>query len=230
MKELFESEWFMLLVTLSAYRTGVALYKKTKFALFNPLLVSICVVILFLLLSGIPYEVYRKGNQVIDSILGLTVVSLGYVLYRQREYIKKNAVPIFTASVVGALVGVVSVILISSGLGADPSVVVSLEAKSVTTPIALLVSEKSGGILAITSVAVILTGIFGHLVGRWIMDKAGIRNPVARGLAMGASAHAIGTARAMDMGPVEGAISGLAIGLVGVITALLVPLVEKILL
>ena len=136
--------------------------------------------------------------------------------------------PIVIAIVTGSAVGILSVALIARWMGAEPAVVASLEPKSVTTAIALSLSANSGGIPALTSVVVIVVGVFGGIVGPWVLRKVGVESRIAKGLAMGAAAHAMGTARAMELGAVEGAISGLAIGLMGVATAVLVPILEKI--
>jgi len=129
---------------------------------------------------------------------------------------------------VGSAVGIVSVMLIAKLLGADHMLMASLAPKSVTTPIAMSLSEKSGGIPALTAAFVVICGIFGGLIGPILLRKLGIKSKIAQGLAMGSSAHALGTARAMEMGAVEGAISGLAIGIMGVMTALLIPFAERL--
>jgi len=161
-------------------------------------------------------------------MLGPSVVALGYVLYEQIEQIRGNVVSILTAVFTGSAVGILSVVLIAKLLGADHVLMVSLAPKSVTTPIAMSLSEKSGGIPALTAAFVVICGIFGGLIGPVLLRKLGIKSKIAQGLAMGSSAHALGTARAMEMGAVEGAISGLAIGIMGIATALLIPLAEKI--
>jgi len=133
-----------------------------------------------------------------------------------------------TAIFVGSVVGIVSVILIARALGADPRIVASLEPKSITTPIAVTVCAHLGGIPSLTAIIVILVGIFGGVIGPFVLKKLGIESKLAQGLALGSAAHAVGTARAMELGAVEGAIGGLAIGLMGVMTAILVPVIEAI--
>ena len=200
-----------------------------QLALLHPIFVSIVVLIAFLRLSGIEYEHYMRQTQVIDFLLGLSVVALGYILHDQIYNIRGNVISIVVAILVGSAVGIVSVALIARWMGAEPAVVASLEPKSVTTAIALSVSANSGGIPALTSVAVIVVGVFGGIVGPWVLRRVGVESRIAKGLAMGAAAHALGTARAMELGAVEGAISGLAIGLMGLATAILVPILGKIL-
>ena len=229
MNEILSSQTFLLTLTLAVYLGSMWLYKKVRFALLHPLIVSMGVLILFLKLSGIPYDLFMKQIQIIDFMLGLSVVALGYLLHEQISQIKGNVIAIVTAIVTGSAVGILSVALIARAMGAEQAVIASLEPKSVTTAIALNVSAQSGGIPALTAVVVILVGIFGGVAGPFILKKIGVESKIAKGLAMGAAAHAMGTARAMQLGAVEGAISGLAIGLMGIATAILVPIIARLL-
>jgi len=158
--------------------------------------------------------------------LGPTVVVLGYLLYEQLSLLRENVVSIVTSVFVGCVTGIFSVIYIARYLGADPVLIASIEPKSVTTPIAMSIAEKAGGVPSIAAIVVILVGIFGGIVGPFILEKLGIKSKIAKGLALGSAAHALGTARAMELGAVEGAISGLAIGVMGIMTAILVPVIE----
>ena len=216
MNEILSSQTFLLTLTLAVYLGSMWLYKKVRFALLHPLIVSMGVLILFLKLSGIPYDLFMKQIQIIDFMLGLSVVALGYLLHEQISQIKGNVIAIVTAIVTGSAVGILSVALIARAMGAEQAVIASLEPKSVTTAIALNVSAQSGGIL-------------GGVAGPFILKKIGVESKIAKGLAMGAAAHAMGTARAMQLGAVEGAISGLAIGLMGIATAILVPIIARLL-
>ncbi len=177
----------------------------------------------------IPYETYSQANQPINFLLGPSVVALALSLYEELETIKHNALPIFVAVIVGALVGVVSVYFSCKMLHMDGMWVRSLEAKSVTTPIAMDVTHSLGGNESLAAVSVIITGFLGSLMGPFVLRLCHITNPVAKGLAMGCSAHGLGTARAIELGAVEGAVSGLCIALMGVATALLVPLFHIVL-
>ena len=159
-------------------------------------------------------------------MLGPSVVALGYVLYEQIENVKGNVISILTSVFVGCVVGIVSVVLIAKAFGADRLLMASLAPKSVTTPIAISLAEKDGGAPALTAAFVVICGLFGGLVGPIILRRLGINSKIAKGLAMGSSSHALGTARAMEMGALEGAISGLAIGIMGIMTALLIPFAE----
>ncbi|MCH5305872.1 MAG: LrgB family protein [Rikenella sp.] len=224
---LIESPVFLLTLTIGVYVLALWLYRRTRIALLHPLLTSAAVLILFLLATGIPYDRYRSATALIDFMLGPSVVALGYALYRQVGHLRANAVSIVTSVVVGSAVGIVSVILILRLFGAGQVIEASLVPKSVTTPIALSIAERSGGIGSLTAIVVVFTGIFGSIAGPFVLRKLKITSRIAKGLAMGSAAHGVGTAKAMEMGAVEGAVSGLAIGLMGLITALLVPVVER---
>ena len=207
MQELINSQIFLLTLTVGVYLGAIQLRRKINFALLHPVFVSILVLIVFIRLTGIEYEHYMQQTQIIDFMLGLSVVALGYILHDQIYNIRGNVISIVMAILVGSAVGIVSVALIARWMGAEPAVVASLEPKSVTTAIALTVSANSGGIPALTSVVVIVVGVFGGIVGPWVLKKIGVESRIAKGLAMGAAAHALGTARAMELGAVEGAIS-----------------------
>ncbi|WP_205741217.1 LrgB family protein [Geofilum rhodophaeum] len=226
MNELFALQPFTLAFVIGIYLASVALYRRTRLGLLHPVLTSMLVIIGVLYVLDVDYEAFRQGSFLIDFMLGPSVVALGYVLYEQVRLIRRHLVSMLTAVSVGSLVGIVSVTLIARWLGADEQVVSSLQPKSVTTPIALGISERFGGIPPLTAVVVVVVGVFGAVVGPFVLDKTGVRSKIARGLAMGSSAHGGGTSRAIEMGAVEGAISGLSIGLMGVATALLMPLVR----
>lgn len=226
---LFENQPFTISFVLGVYIGSVWLYKKLKISLLHPVLVSILVIVSILSLLKVEYASFEKGSFIIDFLLGPSVVALGFGLYEQTQLIRKHKVSIFTSIVVGSIVGIVSVSLIAKWLGANEMLITSLQPKSVTTPIAILISKQMGGIPPLTAVVVMITGVFGAVAGPFILDKAGISSRIARGLAMGSCAHGVGTARAVEMGAVEGVISGLSIGLMGLITSLLVPLLRWIL-
>ena len=228
MKALFESTEFILLLVFGSYLFGQWVFKRTKLGLLHPLVIAITVIIAFLKISGVSYETFEQGSRFVSFMLGPSVVALGYVLYEQLEYLKGNVVSILTSIFIGSVVGIASVIILAKITGADQVLIYSLEPKSVTTPIAMSIAEQSGGNVSLTAIIVLFCGIFGSIVGPPILRLLGIKSSVAKGLAMGASAHGIGTAKALEMGAIEGAISGLAIGLMGVMTALLIPIVHRL--
>ncbi len=229
MDNLAHSELFALTLVVGTYLAATALYKKVHFCLLHPLVTSILAIIAVLEVLGIHYESFRQSSHLIHFMLGPSVVALGYVLYEQIQYLKGNVVSILTSVFVGALVGIVSVIVIGKLMGADQALIATLQPKSVTTPIAMGIAEKAGGIPSLTAVIVVAVGIFGSIVGPVIMKVLGIESHIAKGLALGASSHGVGTATAIQIGAIEGALSGLAIGLMGIMTAVLVPVIGLIL-
>ena len=215
---------FMLLLTVGAYLLGVWAKKKSGLALLHPFLISIPVIITVLTVLDIPCKTYIESNKLIDFLLGPCVVSLGLLLYDNRQIVVKNFVGIVTSVVVGSLVGVASVFLLVKAFGLDNIFLLSLEPKSVTTPIAMGISESIGGNVSLTAVSVVLCGFVGAVFGPLCIKIAKIKSPVSKGLSMGCASHGLGTARAIEMGAVEGAVSGLAIALMGLATAILIPL------
>ena len=183
-------------------------------------------IIVVLEVLGIQYESFQQSSHLIHFMLGPSVVALGYVLYEQIQYLKGNVVSILTSVFVGAIVGIVSVIIIGKLMGADQALIATLQPKSVTTPIAMGIAEKAGGIPSLT--AVVALGSFGSIVAPTVMRVLGIDSHIAKGLALGASSHGVGTAAAIQIGAIEGALSGLAIGLMGIMTAVLVPVIRLI--
>jgi len=229
MHSLVHSEIFDLALVVGTYIAATILYKKTHLSVLHPLLTSIFVIIVILEFLDIEYASFQEGSHLIHFMLGPSVVALGYVLFEQMKYLKGNVVSILTSVFVGAIVGIISVIVIGKLMGADQSLIATLQPKSVTTPIAMGISEKNGGIPSLTAVIVVAVGIFGSIVGPAVMKVLGIESRIAKGLALGASSHGVGTAAAIQLGAVEGALSGLAIGLMGIMTAILVPVISYLL-
>lgn len=224
MTELLASPLFGIALTLLVYRLAELLYQRTRFILFNPVAVAIVSIILLLKLCNIPYQDYNNGGKMILFLLGPAVVALAVPLYQRRAEILKRKLPILIGIVAGALSSIVSAAGITWLLGGSHEVVLSLVAKSVTTPIAIGITEKIGGIVPLTAALVVLTGCLGAICGPEFCRLIGIRSKVAMGLAVGTASHGIGTARLLGEDRFAGAISGLAIGLNGLATALLVPL------
>lgn len=209
-----------VVLSIAAYEIGVFLKKKTNSAIFNPLLVSIILVMVFLVIFRIDYESYNDSAKYLSYLLTPATVSLAIPLYQQLELLKKN----FTAIILGILSGVLTsagVILAMSILfGLSHEEYVTLLPKSITTAIGMGVSEELGGYVTITVAVIIVTGILGNIIGEVVCKVFRIKNPISRGLALGTSAHAIGTAKAMEMGEVEGAMSSLAIVVAGLCTVI----------
>lgn len=215
---------FILFLVLGSFILGRFIFLKTKLAFLHPVIISIAIIIIFLKTTGISYEVFIEKSNFINFLLGPTVVALGYLLHQQYKLLKKNMTSILFAVFIGAIVGITSVIFIAHFSGADELLVYSISSKSVTTPIALSLSAQYGGNISLTAIIVVVCGIYGSVVGPYVLKIFNIKSRIATGLALGSAAHGIGTARAMEIGITEGAIGGLAIGLMGVMTAILIPL------
>lgn len=228
MKALFERPEFILVLIFGSYLFGQWVFKKTKIAILHPLIISIAIIIVFLQVTQIDYDKFQQGGQFVSFLLGPSVVALGYILYEQMSYLKGNVISILTSIFIGSITGITSVILLAKITGADNALIMTLEPKSVTTTIAMNISTQSGGIPSLTAVIVLFCGIFGGIIGPYVLRILGIKSSIAKGLALGASSHSVGTVKAMEMGVIEGAISGLAIGLMGVMTALLIPIIHRL--
>ena len=227
--DLLRSELFGLTLVMGSYLLGIFLYKRLKLPIIQPLLISMIIIIVFLKTTGIDYSVFRNNTRFLNFMLGPSVVALGYVLYEQIYYLKGNIISILTAVFVGCIVGIVSVVGIAKLMGTDTQMLFSLAPKSVTTPIAISIAKNNHGIPELAVVFVSICGIFGGAVGAIVLRYQDIKSKVAKGLAMGTASHALGTVRAIEMGATEGAISGLAIGIMGIMTAMVIPFIEKIL-
>ena len=225
MTELVSSPLFGIVLTLGVFWTADFAYRRTKLILLNPVLVSSCVVIVLLKLSHIPYADYAKGGNILLFLLGPSVVALALPLWQRREQILRRKLPILVGVCAGSLASIASAAGTAWLLGASPEVVSSLVPKSVTTPIAIGISEKIGGLVPLTAALVILTGCLGAICGPEFCRLIGIRTPTSIGLAIGTASHGIGTARVLDEDRLIGAVSGLAIGLNGLATAVLVPMI-----
>lgn len=217
----------LLTLTVVLYCAAMTVYRRVRIALLHPVLITFLAMIGFLVAFNIPYATYREATSVLDFCLGMSVVALGYLLYEQEERMRGQLTAILSSITIGSIVGILSVVYIARLFGATQLIENSIAMKSVTVPIAVGISERVGGDLSITSVVVFLTGIFGAVVGLRFLRLLHISDPSAKGLAMGAAAHGIGTARSIEEGATEGALSGLAMALMGVITALLTPIAER---
>ncbi len=224
MTDLLASPLFGIALTLCAFWIAKTLYRRSGFILFNPVLVASAIIIALLKLSQISYADYAKGGDLLLFLLGPSVVALALPLWQRREQILKRKLPIILGVCAGSLASIASAAGIAWLLGGSPEVVASMVPKSVTTPIAIGISEKIGGLVPLTAALVILTGCLGAICGPEFCRLIGIRKPTSIGLAIGTASHGIGTARAMDEDRLIGAVSGLAIGLNGLATSLFVPL------
>jgi predicted murein hydrolase (TIGR00659 family) len=218
-----------LTLTLVAYQAGLALYKKTGLnPLLNPVLIAVVCVVGLLWGSGTTYDSYFAGAQFVHFLLGPATVALALPLYRQIEQVKRSALALSVSILSGSITAIVSAVGIAWLLGATRNTLISLAPKSVTAPVAMGITEKLGGLPSLTAVLVILTGILGAMLGPLLLNLIGVKGWAARGLAMGTASHGIGTARALQVNEVAGAFAGLALGLNALATALLLPVLWKL--
>ncbi len=227
--DFLENRFFLLALTFGVFWMAQKLQRKTGWVLLNPILLTIALLILFLMSTGISYDTYHEVGELIEFWLKPAVVALGVPLYLQLDTIKKQLVPILVSQLVGCMVGIVSVVLVAWLLGATPEVICSLAPKSVTTPIAMEISSATGGIPSLTAAVVVVVGLFGAVFGFKILSIGLVRNPIAQGLAMGTATHAVGTSAAMDVSARYGAYAGLGLTLNGILTALFTPTILRLL-
>lgn len=217
------------MVTLAAFALGTLLHRKTKAAWCNPLLLGSIFVVVLLSILKIPYPDYKQSASPITWLLFPATVSLAVPLYEQWELLKKNVLAIAAGIGAGVITSLVSILLIAWVFRLDSAGAVSLLPKSVTTAIGVDVAAELGGIPALTTAVIVLTGIMGNLMAVSLCRLLRITNPIAKGIAIGTSSHAIGTTKALEMGPIEGAMSSLSIAVAGVLTAILCPMAVNLL-
>ena len=219
MSELFTSPYFGVGLSVAAFGIGVKLNRKLKTPVCNPLIVAIVIVSGVLLVFDIPYDSYNVGGEIINMFLAPATACLAAAIYTRINILKKYWLPILVGCAAGSAASMGSVYGMCRLFGLDDSLTVSLIPKSVTTPIAVSIAEPAGGVVPVTVVAVIGTGILGSILAPYLIRIFRISDQVAA-LAIGASSHAVGTSKAIEIGEVEGAMSGLAIGICGIITVL----------
>lgn len=221
MKEfLVDSVFFGAVLSLAAYEAGVLLKKKFKLAVFNPLLIATAAVMAVLSLMKVEYIYYNESAKYISYLLTPATVCLAVPLYQQMELLKKNLKAVAGGITAGVLASLLSIFLLAKLFSLSHQQYVTLLPKSITTAIGMGISEELGGIQTITVAVIIVTGIFGNVTAEFICRLFRIHNPVAKGLAIGTASHAIGTAKAMELGEIEGAMSSLAIAVAGLLTVL----------
>ena len=211
---------FGLVLTFGSYLIGIKVQQKLKSPLANPLIIASALSIALLLALDIPLENYKNGGQYITLFLGPATASLALSIYRQYSVLKQNFIPVLAGTAVGSAVSMGSVVLLCKLFRLEEIMEKSLLAKSVTTAIAIEVTEQQGGLPSITVAAVVITGIMGAILSPYLIKLLGIRDRVAAGLAIGTSSHALGTTKALQIGEIEGAMSSIAIGVAGLITVL----------
>jgi len=225
MTQFFTTPYFGIVVSLLAYGIGTWLFKYTKgFFLFTPLFVAMILGIVFLKAGGVSYEQYNNGGKIISFFLEPATIAFAIPLYKQADKLKKYWWQILASIVVGSVCSVGIVYVISKGIHLDTAVMNSMLPQAATTAIALPLSEGIGGIPAITSFAVIFNAVIVYALGALFLKTFRVKNPIARGLALGTSGHALGVAVGMEMGEVEAAMASIAVVVVGVVTVVVIPL------
>ena len=215
-----------LTITLLAYQGAYWLYRRANFnPLLNPVLLAIVMLVAALKLTHTPYQTYFDGAQFVHFLLGPATVALAVPLYAQFDRLRAALLPLGASLLAGSLTAIVSAIGIAWLLGAGETTLLSLAPKSVTAPIAMGISEKIGGIPSLTAVLVIMTGVSGAMMAKYVLDALRIRDHGVRGFAVGVASHGIGTARAFQVSEQAGAFAGLGMGLNGLLTAVLMPLI-----
>lgn len=219
--ELLETPLFGIVISIFAYEIGVQTNKKLHTPAANPLLIAIVLIIAVLQVFHIPVETYQKGGEIITLFLSPATAVLAISIYSQLDLLKKNLFPILTGCLAGALASMGSSFLLCKVFGLDEALTASMIPKSVTTPIAMEISNSLGGIVPVTIAVVIITGIIGAIFAPALIRLFRVNNSVAAGVAIGACSHAVGTSKALEIGEVEGAMSGIAIGISGIITVII---------
>ncbi|MBI6729111.1 LrgB family protein [Pseudomonas amygdali] len=215
---------FGIAITLGAYQLAMAVYGRTRWLFLQPVLVSMVVVISVVLFCDLEYTEYRKSTEILSTLLGPATVALAVPLYLNMRRIRQLFWPVLTTLVVGGVFATGLCVGFGVLFGADHMILMTMAPKSVTSPIAMLVAEQIGGVAALAAVFVLITGVFGAIFGPGLLSLAGVDNPAARGMALGLTAHAVGTSVALQEGEESGAFAALAMSLMGVATALFLPL------
>ena len=225
---LSNSIFFGVLLCLLSYQAGVFLRQKTKIVAFNPLLISIIIVIFVLVMFNIKFEDFYKGSKYISFLLTPATVALAIPLYSKLALLKSNFKAIMSGLIAGVLTSLVSIFVMSLLFGLSHENYVSMLPKSITTAIGIGVSEELGGVSTITTAVIIVTGVFGNVSADIVYKVFNIKNPIAKGIGLGSSAHAIGTSKALEMGETEGAMSSLSIAVAGIITVIFASFFAKL--
>ena len=220
MEMLKDSVFFGVVISLLAYYAGMWLKKKFKLPIFNPLLISIIITIVVLLCTKMDYQVYYSGAKYISYLLTPATICLAIPLYEQVSLLKKQWKAVVGGIVTGVITSMLCIFVMCLIMGLGHTEYVTLLPKSITTAIGMGVSEELGGYVTITVAVIIITGVFGNIIGEVVCKIFRINEPIAKGLALGTSAHAIGTAKAMEMGEVEGAMSSLSVAVAGLLTVI----------
>ncbi|MEF9915843.1 MAG: LrgB family protein [Lachnospiraceae bacterium] len=221
MNNIFSNPLFGVFLTISTYMIGVKLYERFHSPMVNPLLIAIILSVTVMKLLGISYEDYMNGGICIGLLITPATAALGLSIYRKRKILKEQFIPIVCGCFAGSLLSMVSVVALCHICHVRKELILSLLPKSVTTAIAIDLSAQLGGITSVTMLAVLICGVLGAMINPLFIKILHITDPIAIGVGMGTASHAIGTTKAIEMGEIEGAVSGVAIGVAGIITVIL---------
>lgn len=221
MRSILTSPLLWIGVSILCFEAGIQIKNKFNYAILNPLMLGAIFVFALLYITDTDFETYNQGGSFIQMFLTPATAVLAIPIYRQRQLLKENLLPILSGAFVGSVVSVCSVLVFSKLFGLDEVFTISLVPKSVTTAIGIEISATLGGVQTVTMIAIMISGIGGAIIMPTILKACKINDSIAKGIAMGTASHAIGTSRALEMGETEGAMSGLAIGVAGLITVVL---------
>lgn len=226
---IINSTYFSVTVSILCYIAGSCLRKKTKLTVLNPLIISVIAVIAILVAVKIPYEDYKQNTYIMTYLLTPTTVCLALPLYEKLSLLKKNFAAVMCGIISGVLSSAICIFTLSYVFSLNHETYVTLLPKSITTAIGIDLSEKLGGIVSITAPVIVITGVFGSIISPFVFKLFKITEPIAKGIGLGSSAHAVGTSKAFEFGEIEGAMSGLSIAVSGIITVISAPFFAKLL-
>lgn len=215
---LAQSQFFISVISILFYFTAAKIQKKIKISIFNPYLVTVICIIGLLKILGLSYDVYKEGSKYLAYLLTPSTVALAIPLYEQIDYLKKYPAAILSGIVSGVLASAISILIFCIVFRFSHTEFVTLLPKSITTAIGMAMSEKLGGMVSLTVVSIAITGITGNVFAEQFLKLIGVTEPVAKGVAIGTSSHVLGTAKAVQLGEIEGAMSGLSIAVAGLMT------------
>ena len=225
---MLDNQYFGIVLSFAAYEIGKWINRKLKSPIANPLLIAILLIVGFLSITGIDYEYYKKGGDFIAFFIAPATVAMVLDLYANLETLKKNILPIFVGVGFGTIFSFVLAIFLSKIFQIDKNLVASLIPQSVTTAIAISLSEEYQGIIGLTAIVVVIRGVSGAVFAPTVMKICRIKDPVAQGVAIGTASHAVGTSQARLMGEIQGAMSGLSIAIAGITAVIIMPLAMKL--
>lgn len=226
----FFTVFFVIIGTIAAYLIAKWIYKRMHTPLLLPVAVATLLIIIFLVAFDISYDTYMIGGEWINAFLGPAVVALAYPLYQNREVLKRSLLPLLAGTAVGSIVGVVTGVILSKAFGFHEEIIYSITPKSVTTPVAMDISNGLGGIDSLAAVFVMIAGISGAMFSSYIFSSFRLAETIGRGVGLGSASHAIGTSKALENSQLEGSISTIAMILSAVFVSIITPLVIKLLL